>query len=197
MKALHRKIRPLRYAIAVTMMYGMALPLAQTACAETTAPVCHLWLSDATIAYQQTTKDMLTKSPQNQSQLSFGKRMALLNVACDKPSHMALVFHGARSNDDSFRFGNGGEAKIWLSDARLDGHPVQLAYTPNAPGQGVNMGSSFPIKPDDSVTWLPAIEQGKQLNVQITVEPLIPVGTANVSARQIFSSDISIELVTQ
>lgn len=175
------------------LILGMA---AVSAAHAQATPSCQLWISDTNITYADATKDALQKSPQHPSMLSFGKRTAMLSVVCDQASHIALMFQGAHSDDGTFRFGRNGRARIRLDEARWDGRPVQLTRMVGAMAQAQSGGTAIAVRPGDSIApWAPGMQKGKQLTMQVTVEPLVPANATNAGTQEMFQSDIMIKLL--
>jgi len=174
------------------LLLGIA---ASTAIHAQATPSCQLWISDTNITYADATKDALQKSLQHPSMLSFGKRTAMLSVVCDQASHVALMFQGAPSDDGAFRFGRNGRARIRLDQAQWDGRPVQLTRAVGvAKAQGG--GNAIAVRPGDSIApWAPGVQEGKQLTMQVTVEPLVPANATHAGAQEVFQSDIMIKLI--
>lgn len=178
-------------------LFALLLGMATVSAAHAQAtPSCQLWISDTNITYADVTKDALQKSPQHPSMLSFGERTAMLSVVCDQASHITLMFQGAHSDDGTFRFGRNGRARIRLERAQWDGRPVQLTRTVDASAHAQGGGTAVVVRPGDSIApWAPGMQKGKQLTMQVTIEPLLPANATHPGAQEIFQSDIMIKLL--
>lgn len=156
---------------------------------------CQLMVSDPSVTY-----DIMTRATFHHTGPSgfvFGQRVISLSVTCDRPANLSLKFTGKPGVDGLFAFGHNGKMPVGLQQVQLDGRAVQIsaAGDAHAPSQA---GDRTEVSPGDVVSGAPGHPWfGKQLTMQILVDPSIPLHSANVVTNTSFQSNMTIVLLAQ
>jgi len=126
--------------------------------------------------------------------LSLGKRIVNVSVTCPFSRTMTLRVSGDSTLNGGFRYGQTGELRVVVKEARLDGQPVQLKMQPA--GRAEQPGE-LALKAN---TTLNAVSQGgaaikgKSLMLQLETEPVLRETDARVAQRQNLESGFTINL---
>lgn len=126
--------------------------------------------------------------------LSLGKRMVNVSVTCPFSQTMKLMINGDSALNGGFRYGQNGELRVVVKEARLDGQPVQIKMQPA--GRAEQPGS-LALKANGLLAFVSpggAAIKGKSLMLQLEAEPLLREADARVASRQNLESGFSINL---
>lgn len=106
---------------------------------------CDMQLSSREVDYGALHRGELTSSARVAA-VPLGKRQLTLSVICRQPIAIGLRFDGDPVGADAYRFGGRGSFTVRLSEATVDGRPVQLFAFPGSGGTGA--ASSVLMRPD-------------------------------------------------
>lgn len=143
---------------------------------------CQLMISESDIDYGSITRYRL-ESGGNAAELSLGKRRMMLNVTCSSASLLGMVFRGPSSGAD-YVFGKSGKVTMQLSEAQVDGRPVQVGNAGAAGTMPVSPAATARFMPGQVI--VPVIDgkpaQGTRFSAAVEVEPVVPRGSSQVTS---------------
>ncbi|MXP57132.1 hypothetical protein [Pantoea sp. Taur] len=154
-------------------------------------PRCSVSVGNSNIDYGRQSRGQLQY---NGSTYTPGKRVMSLSVVCPFAQPIKMVIQGDRAADGSLRYGDKGRLKVKISDARLDGQPVQLS--------DISDGKKAPqselvLKADSrfaaSANGLPL--SGKSFSARLELEPELSMDAATVSNSTLFESRFSLDMI--
>ncbi|CAD5203994.1 hypothetical protein [Pseudomonas sp. FEN] len=138
---------------------------------------CTLSLSQSQIELGVLRPGALSIAP-GQPELFLGRRRLSLNIACPRPTTMALRFEAPAAGSQAFRFDRQGRFTVSLSNALLDGKPVTLGAAPYLVEATENRliapGQSLQVLARD----LPA--KGRFFSAQVEIDTHLPVSATRV-----------------
>ncbi|MBV7544867.1 DUF1120 domain-containing protein [Pseudomonas sp. PDM26] len=123
---------------------GTLMLSALTPQARALADECQLTLSQSVLDYGLMNRAIRTNAP---GERSLGERRLSLNLNCPQPTDMTLFYRAMAATAERFRFAEHGSYAVLMSDAVLDGQPVDLGLI-SAVGQVPEAAAS-------SVLWRP------------------------------------------
>lgn len=141
---------------------------------------CDMQLSNREVNYGALHRGELTTGAQ-MAAIPLGKRQLALSVMCRQPTAIGLRFDGQPAGADAYRFGGQGSFTVRLSDATLDGRPVQLASLSGSGGTGTASNAAS-MKPNGLVvtTAHGAPVTGKAFTAQVEIDTYIDDATTRV-----------------
>lgn len=145
---------------------------------------CQLQLSETTLDYGRVTRAAIMEQLGPASILSLGSRQIGLNVLCRQSAALALQVNGP-GGLERFRFGDAGQFAMRLSDAVLDGRPVNLGLS-QAGNQAVAAASaSVLVSPGSTVVPMVAGQsaKGKNLSLQVHIDTGVTEAATRVRDR--------------
>jgi hypothetical protein len=126
--------------------------------------------------------------------LSLGKRTVNVSVTCPFSRTMTLMVSGDSTISGGFRYGQNGELRVVVKEARLDGQPVQIKM--QTTGRAEQPGE-LALKANATLSVVSqggAAIKGKSLTLQLETEPVLRETDARVAQRQNLESRFSINL---
>jgi hypothetical protein len=151
---------PLLLTLGTLMLSGLA-PHAWALADE-----CKLTLSQPVVDYGLTNRAIRANGSAEQT---LGERHLSLNLSCPQPTDMTLFYRAMAATAERFRFAEHGSYAVRMSDAVLDGQPVDLGFI-SAIGQVPEASAS-------SLLWQPqqaivpvrsgVAAQGQSLSAQL------------------------------
>jgi hypothetical protein len=166
--------------------HAMAAPAAvPEAPAQVPASACTLVSSDAHVDYGRFSPYDLPPSDPASSNLPLGKRIMVLRASCDAPRRMALFYRGEAHGADGFRFGPEGHLRVRILKAQLDGKPAALGQVKSAALQPAATAVAVSLTPALGALVMGA---GRQLNLQVEIEALVPRTAMHPSNEQTWHS---------
>lgn len=164
-----------------------ALPLCFL-CAGLTANAfaenCQIQLSQTTLDYGNLTRAAIKDKQSSSQKSSLGDRALTLNVLCQQPTAMGLAIEGLGAQD-GFKFGESGQFVMRLSDALLDGKPVNLGSSQASGTLVIKPSASVLVVPGSNVFPLNGehLSKGKSLSLQVHIAPEVTEAATRVRAQ--------------
>lgn len=164
---------------------------------------CRLTLSQSAIEYGQLTRGQLLDYAPTADEATLDPRFFTLTASCGNPASMSVFLRGAAASAERFRFAEHGSFTLRLSEARLDGQPVQLSEA-SAGGPGPLSASqpatALQLKPGvgaalATLDGQPAI--GRHFTARVEIHTHIPVEATRVANMQRWQGHGTFELITQ
>lgn len=177
---------------------GPAAPAAPMVSAPP-AERCQLMLSEGGLEYGAMTRYRL-ESSNGGTELSLGKRRMTMNVTCSKASMLGIVFRAPSAGGD-YVFGNvggkSGKVALLMSEAQIDGQPVQLGNATAAGTLPATLGSSARFMPGQAI--VPVIDgrpaQGMRFSATVEIDPSVPRGNSQVASPTPLQSNGAFEVL--
>lgn len=128
--------------------------------------------------------------------LTPGKRMMTVSVTCPYSQSMRLTLRGERASNGDLRYGERGSLSLRMLEAQLDGRPVQLTTTKADGRLNGSARSDVALRPGDSVAATQNGQRivGKNFQLQLEVEPVMPESATRVTARQVNEALLRLDL---
>jgi hypothetical protein len=130
------------------------------------ADECKLTLSQPVLDYGLTNRAIRANGSAEQT---LGERRLSLNLSCPQPTDMTLFYRAMAATTERFRFAEHGSYAVRMSDAVLDGQPVELSL--------ISAAGQVPEATTSSLLWQPqqaivpvrggVTAQGQNLSAQL------------------------------
>ncbi|MGF6557588.1 hypothetical protein ABIA48_003968 [Pseudomonas sp. S30_BP2TU TE3576] len=129
---------PLSLTLGTLMLSGLAPH------ASALADECKLTLSQTVLDYGVMNRAIRANGPQERT---LGERRLSLNLNCAQPTDMTLFYRAMAATAERFRFTGDGSYAVRMSDAVLDGQPVELGL--------ISAAGQVPEATASSLLWRP------------------------------------------
>ncbi|MDR8047988.1 hypothetical protein [Burkholderia cenocepacia] len=146
---------------------------------------CDMQLSNGEVGYGMLHRGEL-EGDARADILPLGKRELTLTIACREPTSFRLQFDSEPAGASEFRFGQHGHFIVGLSQATLDGKPVQLAQRVDITEGRAPVSPSARLVPNGSVDVVDQLAPvtGKVFSAQVEVETYIDAASTRVRDHQ-------------
>lgn len=179
-------------AIALMACVICAVFLAEQSVA---AQECQITLSESNVDFGRVTQPGSNNPTSANAMHPLGNRIVSLNANCPQPAKLLIQLRGA-GQGEQFRFAQGGQMGVTLSNALLDGRSVELAKVQLTGSAPSTSGSSIEAMPGDRVIpvsgGLPVV--GSQLSMQIEFKPQVPMAELRTRDAKTLEANLSFQI---
>lgn len=157
---------------------------------------CQVQLSQTTLDYGTLSRAAILEKQGAAPGTSLGARELTLNVLCQQPTALALVVRGA-AEQENFKLGDGGEFSMRLSDALLDGKPVNLRVSRTASKLAAESGVAVAVIPGATIELIAGGQpgRGKILSLQVHVDPKVTDAASRIRTRTTWQGNVIFTVV--
>lgn len=159
---------------------------------------CTLSAGSGEVNYGPLSRGQLTPLPGRQSLLTPGARSLVLTVTCPDTRELMLTMQGIPSakGGGQLRYGDNGVILLSMTDASVDGEPVQLRTLDRTGGTGTRSAGSVSLMPGVSVV---PVRQGKPvrgsvLTARLEMTPGLSDSSTRVAAPSTSDARFILEL---
>lgn len=157
---------------------------------------CRIQLSETTVDYGNLTRAAIMGKTTSAPNVSLGDRQMALNVLCQSATKIGLIVNGAAAQDN-FKFGDSGQFTVLLSDALLDGKPVNLRSSQADGKQAAEPGATLAVTPGARVAPLIAGQHvpGKNLSLLVGINAKVTDDATKVRGETTWQGNVAFKVV--
>lgn len=156
---------------------------------------CELTSSQQSVSYGRVSAAERQLAKENA--LNLPEKKIVINVLCDEPKRIRLMIGSVLPGSENFLLGDGGEMKVFASDALLDDRPVRIAAIQHGEAMPASTGQERQqVTLNQGLAFINGTEaRGKTASVTLTVQSQLKPKT--ITERTTWRGNLNITLETQ
>ncbi len=185
------EIRPLKSFAMATCAISALFLMDQTFAAQE----CQITLSESNLDFGRVTQPGSNDPSSSNAMHSLGNRAVSLTAICPQPAKLLIHLRGS-AQGEQFRFAQHGQLGVTLSNASLDGRPVDLAKVQSIGSPPEISRSSIEAMPGDRVIPVSGgwPVEGSMLSMQVDFKPQVPMAELRTRDAKTLESNLAFQI---